>query len=128
VQLFNWIWPPLVQIRLDEFREYWNNHRLSYQKKKTLPSGTSPRHMWEVPEEVVASARNCFIRVDMDSVKQLREEFGGTEGRAEAFKFVDDEFAAEADEALGVLNFPLITLSSAWDIFVAIGDILVNLP
>ena len=82
--------------------------------------------MWEVPEDVVASARNCFICVDMDAVKQLRDELGGTKGRAEAFRFVDDEFAAEADEALGVLGFPLVTLSSAWDVFVAIDDILIN--
>ncbi|KAF9502150.1 hypothetical protein BDN71DRAFT_1343800, partial [Pleurotus eryngii] len=42
IDLFNWIWPPLVQEQLDIFREYWNNHRISKQKNKLLPSGTSP--------------------------------------------------------------------------------------
>ncbi|KAF9490762.1 hypothetical protein BDN71DRAFT_1345120, partial [Pleurotus eryngii] len=50
VQLFNWLWPPLLQAQLDEFVEYWNNHRISMQKKKFLPSGTSPRQMWIAPE------------------------------------------------------------------------------
>jgi hypothetical protein len=83
--------------------------------------------MWEVPEDVVACARNCFVRVNPDLVKQLREELGGLDGRAGAFQFVDDEFAATANDAFGSLGFPLISLSSAWDIFVAVDDIL-SLP
>ncbi|OAX31333.1 hypothetical protein K503DRAFT_787898, partial [Rhizopogon vinicolor AM-OR11-026] len=35
-QVLNWLWSPLVQQHLDEFRLYWNNHRLSSQKKKVL--------------------------------------------------------------------------------------------
>ncbi|KZP10031.1 hypothetical protein FIBSPDRAFT_687622, partial [Athelia psychrophila] len=50
INIFNWLWPPLVQARLDIFRQYWNNHRLSTQKKKILPTGTSPLHMWTVPD------------------------------------------------------------------------------
>lgn len=122
--IFNWLWPPLVQERLDDFREYWNNHKLSKQKKKTLPTGTSPRHMWLTPTSVRATARNCSVRVNMESVRRLRGEMGGHEGREEAMQFVSEEFAAEADNAFGALGYPLITLSSAWDIFVAVDDIL----
>jgi hypothetical protein len=123
-RLFNWLWPSLVQERLDEFREYWNNHRLSSQKHKLLPAGTSPRQIWLVPDAVRATARNCSIHVNMGLVHQLREELGGIDGREEAFRFVDAEFAAEADEALAQLGYPDITLSSAWDVFVAVNDIL----
>ncbi|KAG2045442.1 hypothetical protein BDR06DRAFT_900676 [Suillus hirtellus] len=44
----------LVQQRLDEFRLYWNNHRLSSQKKKVHPKGTPSRHVWLAPESVRA--------------------------------------------------------------------------
>ncbi|KAH7929145.1 hypothetical protein BV22DRAFT_1029764 [Leucogyrophana mollusca] len=124
VNVFNWLWPPLVQERLDEFREYWNNHRLSTQKKKLLPTGTSPRQLWLAPESARATARDCSIAVDMRLVQQLREALGGREARDLAFRFVDAEFEAMADEALGGLEFPDITLSSAWDVFVAIVDTL----
>jgi hypothetical protein len=49
---------------------------------------------------------------------------GGAEGREQAFRFVDAEFEALADGALAELNYPDITLSSSWDIFVAVHDLL----
>jgi hypothetical protein len=123
-KIFNWLWPPLIQERLDEFHEYWNNHRISSQKHKTLPSGTSPHQMWLAPEAVRATSHNCSIKVNMDTVHQLREGLGGVEKREQVFRFVDAEFEALADNALGELNYPDITLSSSWDIFVAVVNIL----
>jgi hypothetical protein len=80
--------------------------------------------MWLVPEAVRATARNCSVRVDMATVHQLREELGGEEAREQAFRFVDAEFEALADDALADLDYPEITLSSAWDVFIAITDVL----
>ena len=54
----------------------------------------------------------------------LREELGGAAKREQAFRFVDAEFEALADNALAELNYPDITLSSSWDVFIAIVDIL----
>jgi len=51
-------------------------------------------------------------------------DLGGAEGREQAFRFVDAEFEALADEALAELNYPDITLSSAWDVFIAVHDLL----
>ncbi|KAL0953005.1 hypothetical protein HGRIS_007210 [Hohenbuehelia grisea] len=124
LSLFNWLWPPLVRERLEEFRTYWNNHKLSKQKKKLLPSGTSPRQMWEVPDSVRADARNCSVRVGLEANRQLRDGIGGMAARAEAYAFVDPEFQSVADNALGVLGYPEITLSNAWDIFTSVFRIL----
>jgi len=52
----------------------------------------------------------------MIAVHQLWEELGGIEGRDLAFRFVDAEFEAEANEILAELNYPVITLLSARDI------------
>jgi len=60
----------------------------------------------------------------MITVGQLREELGGAEKRDETFRFVDAEFEALADNALADLNYPDITLSSSWDVFIAVTDIL----
>jgi hypothetical protein len=51
----------------------------------------------------------------------LRGDLGGAEGRKWAFQFVDTEF-----EALAELNYPDITLSSVWDVFVAVNDLLLG--
>lgn len=68
--------------------------------------------------------RNCTIRVNMDLVRELRADLGGREGRKEAFEFMSNEFRANADMALADLGYPEIALSSAWDVFVAVVDIL----
>jgi hypothetical protein len=60
----------------------------------------------------------------MHTVHHLREDLGGAESCEQAFRFADAEFEALADNALAELNYPNITLSSAWDVFVAIVDIL----
>jgi hypothetical protein len=80
--------------------------------------------MWLAPESVCATSRNCSVGIDMHTVHQLREDMGGAEGREQAFRFVDAEFEALADGALAELNYPDITLSSSWDIFVAVHDLL----
>ena len=67
-KLFNWLWPPLIQEQLGEFCEYWNNHCILKQKHKILPMGTSPHHMWLVPDSVCVTSHHCSIHVDMDTV------------------------------------------------------------
>jgi len=80
--------------------------------------------MWLVPDAVRATARDCSIRVNMDTVDQLREDLGGKDAREAALRFVDAEFEARADEVYSNLHYPEITLASAWDIFIAVVDIL----
>jgi hypothetical protein len=48
--LFNWIFPPLVQAELDEFRTYWNQHQVRSQPNKNMPSGHVPADVLEHPE------------------------------------------------------------------------------
>jgi hypothetical protein len=113
IKLFNWLWPPLIQEWLDEFHEYCNNHHILKQKHKILLTGTSPHHIWLVPDSVCVTSCNCSIHVNMDTVHQLREDLDGAEGCDQAFQFVDAEFVVLADAALHELNYPEITLSSA---------------
>lgn len=80
--------------------------------------------MWLVPDSVCVTSHNCSIHVDMETVCQLREDLGGAEGHDQAFWFVDAKFVALTDEALCELNYPKIILSSAWDVFIAIHDLL----
>ena len=122
--VFNWLWPPLLQERLNEYREYWNNHTVRRQKEKDLPSGTSPMHIWSCPTHMRPTARDCRVYVRRDLVRQLRDEVGGEEARRQAYQFVTPEFQAEADRAYADLGYPHITLATAWTGFSMIVDAL----
>ncbi|KAJ7456355.1 hypothetical protein B0H11DRAFT_1739290, partial [Mycena galericulata] len=116
-QTFYWLWVPLIQNGLDDYREYWNNHTLKGSKGKLNGSGSSPYNMLNNPTAVVATARDCSIRVNPESVYRLRQAYGGEEARAKAFQFVSREFTAEADAVYVDLGCPKITLPTAWAVF-----------
>ncbi|KAJ6541365.1 hypothetical protein B0H19DRAFT_1077226 [Mycena capillaripes] len=82
---FYWLWVPLIQQGLDNFREYWNNYRLKNSKGKLNASGSSPLNMLINPTSVVATACNCSINVNPQTVYRLREAYGGQAAREEAF-------------------------------------------
>ncbi|KAJ7362802.1 hypothetical protein DFH08DRAFT_799823 [Mycena albidolilacea] len=114
---FYWLWVPLIQQGLDNFREYWNNHRLQKSKGKLNASGSSPLNMLINPTSVVATARNCSINVNPQTVYRLREAYGGQAAREEAFRFISREFQADADAVYVDLGCPVINLATAWGIF-----------
>jgi hypothetical protein len=116
-QTFYWLWVPVIQNGLDDFREYWNNHKLQKSKGKLNASGSSPYNMFNNPTDFVATARDCSIRVNPESVYRLRDAYGGEEARDKAFRFVSREFAAEADGVYVDLGCPQITLPTAWSVF-----------
>ncbi|KAJ7619918.1 hypothetical protein DFH06DRAFT_1010814 [Mycena polygramma] len=116
-QTFYWLWVPILQDGLDKYREYWNNHKLQGSKGKLNASGASPYHMLNDPTAVIATARDCSIRVNPETVYRLREAYGGQEARDKAFRFVSREFTAEADAAYVDLGCPKISLATGWAVF-----------
>lgn len=122
--VFNWVFPPLVQSRLDAYCTYWNNHRLRSQPNKLNPSGTSPLHMLEAPDSVRPGARHCGIRVRKELVDQLRQSIGGMAGRELALSFSTPRFQKIADNAYLSLGSPEITLNTAWKVWKAMVNLL----
>ncbi|KAG9040709.1 hypothetical protein FS837_000281 [Tulasnella sp. UAMH 9824] len=120
VRVAQWIWPPLIQERLDILQDYWNSHKISPQQKKKLPSGKNPRQLFMIPESGRPDAKDCSIRVNPDTVRRLREGVGGEDGRKRAYLFVDEEFQSLADGAYVWLGCPYVTFSTVWDIFALI--------
>jgi hypothetical protein len=78
--------------------------------------------------EAAQTNSNTFpgLPIIIDTVHQLQEKLGGVKAHDAAFQFVDPEFQAAADEAYVGLSCPNISLSSAWDIFIVVVDILDN--
>lgn len=70
-----------------------------------------------VPETGSSTVRNCWVKVNPESVKQWRVELGGLQRRDEIMAFTSEEFHSEADAAWIAIGSPLVTLSNVWSVF-----------
>jgi hypothetical protein len=121
--LFYWIFVPLVQAELDEFRTWWNQHRVRHQPDKNMPSGHVPDDALEHPQ--MFGGLNCIIPIPKEAVNELRayltEEVGPRETH---LSWYTDEFAATAEAAYQSIGCPAYTLDTAWVVFGAMSDAL----
>ncbi|KAJ7661984.1 hypothetical protein DFH06DRAFT_987877 [Mycena polygramma] len=120
--VFYWLWVPIVQAGLDTFREYWNNHTITGSKNKKNPSRSCPNNMFLNPTSVRALARDCQIKVNPETVAELREAYGGDEARDKAYRFVSEEFKFTADLIHANLGAPQPTLANGWVVFKMMVD------
>ncbi|EDR10136.1 uncharacterized protein LACBIDRAFT_318159 [Laccaria bicolor S238N-H82] len=119
-QLFNWIWPQILQHQLDKFVEYWNNHKIWYQSTKPNMSGQTPRHVFMVPQ---APAEDCCIEVPQDAVDALCNTIPVS--RDEAMRWVDPSFEEAARRAYITIGSPsLSNMSTGWSIFSAMAAVI----
>ncbi|KAJ7905018.1 hypothetical protein B0H13DRAFT_2233816 [Mycena leptocephala] len=124
--LFNWIFPPLVQAELDEFRIWWNQHQIRSQPNKNMPSGHVPADALKYPE--LYGGINCFIKVPKETIAELRQFLTEEVGpRSEHLDWVDAEFAALAEAVRKSLGSPQITLTNSWEIFRKMSAFIENL-
>ncbi|KAJ7190731.1 hypothetical protein GGX14DRAFT_381829 [Mycena pura] len=117
--LFYWIFAPLIQAELDEFAEWWNNHRVRHQHEKIMPSGHVPAHAMQYPE--LFGALDCQIKVPQQAVDMLREELTREEGPVSQFQAwpgLTAEFDERASAAYEEIGAPSLTMAKAWDVFV----------
>ncbi|KAJ7895785.1 hypothetical protein B0H13DRAFT_2234542 [Mycena leptocephala] len=124
--LFNWIFPPLVQAELDEFRIWWNQHQIRSQPNKNMPSGHVPADALKYPE--LYGGINCFIKLPKETIAELRQFLTEEVGpRSEHLDWVDAEFAALAESVRKSLGSPQITLTNNWEIFRKMSAFIENL-
>ncbi|KAJ6535294.1 hypothetical protein DFH09DRAFT_1249931 [Mycena vulgaris] len=101
---------------LDDFRTYWNQHKIRPQPGKHMPSSHVPADALTHPE--FYGGISCFIKVPQEMIKELRafltEEVGP---REEHLRWVAEDFAAIAEEVHKSLGSPTITLENSWVIF-----------
>ncbi|KAI0073741.1 hypothetical protein K474DRAFT_1710450 [Panus rudis PR-1116 ss-1] len=113
VNLFQWLWPPIVQEKLDEFAMYWNTHHVRKQDESNLPSGAPPNHIFEMHD--VYGFPSVHIPVPQEAIAEMREQLPLT--REDAFRWVSDDFADHAQSIYEELGSPLRAIHSGWEIF-----------
>jgi hypothetical protein len=114
--LVYWIFVPLIQKALDKFRDWWNGHRIRYQKEKLMPSGHVPEDVLENPGRW--AAKDCRIRVERDAIDVLRGYVTEDAGpREEHYRWYSNRFEQSAEDAYMAIRKPKITVDNAWDLF-----------
>ncbi|KAJ6624691.1 hypothetical protein B0H10DRAFT_2174430 [Mycena sp. CBHHK59/15] len=113
VNLFNWLWPKIVQLCLDDFVEYWNDHKIRTQRGKLLPSGVSPNYSCDFPERFGLTkfgepAPQHFVDALRQNIPKSREE---------CYRWVSDDFDTKAWEVYGEIGSPKLILTDGWTIF-----------
>lgn len=111
--LFKWLWPKILQVSLDAFSEYWNNHRIRSQPDKPNISGTTPRQAFTVP--LSFGGQDCRIIVDRQVIDDLRAEIPVS--REDSMHWVDDQFSDRVQVAYETIGSPKLCLQSGWAIF-----------
>ncbi|EPQ56805.1 hypothetical protein GLOTRDRAFT_104539 [Gloeophyllum trabeum ATCC 11539] len=123
INLFNWIFPGLIQKKLDEFVAYWNSHRIRNQKNKLMPSGATPTDMFTRPEAY--GGQRLSIPVPLDATTRLCASL--SHSREDALRWVEDEFEEAAEAVYAQINSPILTLQTAWVIFQQMSPILTEM-
>ncbi|KAF9522685.1 hypothetical protein CPB83DRAFT_822529, partial [Crepidotus variabilis] len=121
--LFYWIFVPLVQSELDDFRTYWNLRHVRSQPQKSLPSNHVPDVAAEHPE--MYGGIDCLVRIPSESVDSLRELLNEEVGPKEKFQtFYTPEFGSYATEVHDSIGAPTITLSNVWVVFTQMAGVM----
>ncbi|EMD37731.1 hypothetical protein CERSUDRAFT_94731 [Gelatoporia subvermispora B] len=123
VKLFNWIFPDIVQSKLDKFRNYWNKHHIRNQKSKNMPSGASPMQFLRHPEKY--GGQRMGVGIPQNVIQALRETLPTS--HEEAFRWVDAGFENAAATVWESLGKPPKDLGSAWHVFGQMVPLLMNM-
>ncbi|KAJ7331314.1 hypothetical protein DFH08DRAFT_708282, partial [Mycena albidolilacea] len=90
IDLFNWLWPKIVQYSLDDFVDYWNNHKI---QTHSLPSGVSPQFIYALPERF--GLTHFRTPAPQDLVDTLCHNI--PKSREECYRWVSHEFEGVRD-------------------------------
>jgi hypothetical protein len=93
--LFYWLWPKILQIQLDNFVEYWNNHKIQKQKEKPNMSGHTPRHAFTVCDSLCTT--DCCISMTKDTIDALHVQI--PQSQDEVICWVSNDFNRAAGDA-----------------------------
>ncbi|TFK26790.1 hypothetical protein FA15DRAFT_636915 [Coprinopsis marcescibilis] len=116
--LFYWIFVPIVQKALDDFRIYWNHHLVRYQSTKQMPSSHVPADALKNPQSYDPNAVNCLIPIPQDAQDSCRQMIEAELGpRADYFSWYSTEFDEVARAAHANIGSTPIELENAWDVF-----------
>jgi hypothetical protein len=110
--LAQWLWSTLLRHEFIGIREHMNTQRGRKDKKKALPSGTTSKEVYFLPEKF--GMEQCLRAVDISDIEEAKAAIGGQA----LLDFVPPEYAVHAEKIIqqfggtGTLSYENI-----WDAF-----------
>ncbi|KAF8183565.1 hypothetical protein K438DRAFT_1599635 [Mycena galopus ATCC 62051] len=123
VNLFQWLWPRIVQCHLNEFHDYWNTTPRRSQKVKTLPT-VAPEMVFNYPERY--NMLHCGTTVPAGLIKELRATHLN-KTRAEVMEWVPQEFDELASAAYELIESPVLHYTTGWSTFGKLIEVIESL-
>ncbi|KAL7414945.1 hypothetical protein BDY24DRAFT_350095 [Mrakia frigida] len=108
--LFHWVWFPIVQQTLDEFRLYWNMHKVRPQKIKQMMSGHRPQEVADDPSAF--GLDNYLIPVPLEAIEAYRATL------PPRLLWYPPDFKVMADNIYQRMSSPILTPANGWEVFV----------
>ncbi|KAF8174528.1 hypothetical protein K438DRAFT_1609522, partial [Mycena galopus ATCC 62051] len=121
--LFQWLWPRIVQCHLNEFHDYWNTTPRRSQKVKTLPT-VAPEMVFKYPERY--NMLHCGTTVPAGLIKELRATHLN-KTRAEVMEWVPQEFDELASAAYELIGSPVLHYTTGWSTFGKLIEVIESL-
>jgi hypothetical protein len=97
----------------DDLVDYWSNHKIRTQRNKLRPSGVSPNYICDFPERF--GLTDFAVQAPQDLGDALRQNIPKT--REECYRWVSDEFDAQAWEIYERIRAPKFVLTEGWTLF-----------
>jgi hypothetical protein len=110
-ELCQWIWSKLLRRTVCEFMDFRNGVRIRRQEEKPGPSGMSRNEAFGNPASW--EGIDCLQQVDVEAIRALKEELGGSE----LLDFVTPDYAAEAEAVYERIGSPHLTNENVWYVF-----------
>ncbi|KAJ7879979.1 hypothetical protein B0H14DRAFT_2566489 [Mycena olivaceomarginata] len=98
---------------LDDFVDYWNDHKIRTQRNKALPSGVSPKFICGFPERF--GLTHFGTPAPQDLVDTLHQNI--PKSREECYRWVSDEFEVRVSEIYDHIGAPKLAPTEGWTIF-----------
>ncbi|KAJ7198535.1 hypothetical protein GGX14DRAFT_374113 [Mycena pura] len=120
VNLFQWLWPQIVQTHLDLFKDFWNTTPRRKQDNKLLPTA-APDMVYNYPED--HNLIHCGIPVPKPLIQELRNSHLAT-SREDAMRWVPHEFDILAKVVYQEIGSPRLHYSTGWETYKEMLDVI----
>lgn len=111
--LFQWLWPQIVQTHLDLFKDFWNTTPRRKQHNKLLPTA-APDMVYNYPED--HELVHCGIPVPKPLIQELRNSHLAT-SREDVMRWVPHEFDIFAQAVFQEIGSPRLHYSTGWETY-----------
>ncbi|TFK29207.1 hypothetical protein FA15DRAFT_582881 [Coprinopsis marcescibilis] len=125
IDLFYWIFVPVVQKELDKFQSYWNHHHVCWQSTKNMPSKHVPANAMQLPKKYNPNATDSLISIPQEAQDTCREMIKAEIGpKEDYFTWYSTNFDHATHAAYTNILSPPIELNNAWNVFSDMANVL----